>query len=257
MPPRQVTRRPRDEEEEEEETPRKARKWAKDEDDDDEEEERRPARGVRGATRSTRKDDDDEKPRTPLRSGWAGAKRVKESSSDFAEELKFDTDEGILIKFLQDEPFTSYRQHWIERKGKKSFICLEDGCPLCDIGDRPSGKYCFNVLLLSEGEPQVKVWVVGSRLFGVLEKKAEDKKTGPLTRLYWQVERTGKGSKAQTSVDAVKERDLGEDWEMEPLEDDVLERYLKQCYDESAITVQTRKQLKDIAHEVSDEDDDD
>lgn len=251
--PRRIERRARDEEPEDDDE-----KFEPEEDEDEEDE--RPARGVKSAARKARRDDDDddddedERPRSTkaVRKGWGGAKRTKEMSSDFPEELKVG-DEALLIKFLEDEPFASYRQHWIEREGKKSFTCLEDDCPLCDIGDRPQGRYAFNILLLSEGEPVNKVWVVGNRLEGTLENYAKDKKTGPLTRLYWSVSRTGKGSNTQYNVSPVKERDLGEDWDVEPLEDDILAKYEKQCWDDSAVSVQTRKQLQAIADEVSDE----
>lgn len=247
--PRRIERRPRDDEPEEPEEEFQP--------EDEDEEDEKPARGVKSAARKARRDDDDdddERPKRPtgVRKGWGGARRTKEMSSDFPEELKV-MEEAALLKFLEDEPFASYRQHWIEREGKKSFTCLEDDCPLCDIGDRPAGRYAFNVLLLSEGEPVNKVWVVGNRLEGTLENYAKDKKTGPLTRLYWSISRTGKGSNTQYNIAPVKERDLPEDWDVEPLEDEVIAKYVKQCWDDSAVSVQTRKQLQAIADEVSDE----
>ena len=245
MPDRIIPRRPTRKPPEEEEFDPK--------DDDGDEPPRRVARGVKSATSSTRRpaSDDDTKQR-PVRKGWGGAHRVKEMSGDFPDNLALD-DEPALIKFLEDGPFASYRQHWIEREGKKSWTCHEDGCPLCEIGDKPQGKYCFNVLLLSEGEPVLKVWTIGPRVLTQVETFHKDKKTGPLTRLYWAVSRTGKGNKASTSLIPVKERDLADDWEMDPLDDDILTKFEKQCFDEEAIPVQTRKQLKEIADEVADE----
>lgn len=251
--PERIVRRPvrrRDEEPEDEE------KFDAKDEDEEEERPRRTARGVKGATGTTRrprKDEEDGDAPRPVRKGWGGARRVKEMGGDFPEGLSLD-DEPILVKFLEDEPFVSYRQHWIEREGKKSWTCLEDGCPLCDIGDRPQSKFCFNVLLLSEGEPVVKVWTVGSRVLTQLETFHKDKKTGPLGRLYWAISRTGKGTKASTSIQAVKERDLEDDWEMEPLDDDILAKYQEKGYTDETVQVQTRKQLRDIAKEVSDED---
>lgn len=254
MPERIIRRRPRDEEPEDDEDFK-----AKDEDEEEERPRRGVSRGVKSATSSTRrparsrdKDDDDDAPKRPVRKGWGGARRVKEMGGDFPEGLGLD-DEPVLVKFMEDEPFVSYRQHWIEREGKKSWTCLEDDCPLCDIGDRPQSKFCFNVLLLSEGEPVVKVWTVGSRVLTQLETFHKDKKTGPLGRLYWAISRTGKGTKASTSIIPVKERDLMDDWELEPLDDDVMEKYQKQGYTDEAVQVQTRKQLREIAKEVADE----
>lgn len=266
---RRPVRRAREEEPEDEEE--------FDTEDDEEEEEERPrrraARGVKSSTARPRRrsrdvdeeDDDEDEPSRrssqdskPVRKGWGGGKRVREQSSDFAEQLQID-DEAILIKFLEDEPFAAYRQHWIEglkSTKKKSFTCLEDGCPLCDLGDRPSGKFCFNVLLLSEGEPVVKAWIVGSRVFSTLEDLANDSKKGPLSKLYYAVTKSGKGTKTNYNVQAVKERDLEEDWDAEPLDDKLLDHFAKDCYDESVIQVQTKKQLKEIARELADDDDD-
>ena len=52
----------------------------------------------------------------------------------------------------------------------------------------------------------------------------------------------------------VKERDLEDDWDVEPLDEDIIARYAKGCWDDSAISIQTRKQLQAIADEVSDDD---
>lgn len=256
MPERRVVRRaPQEEPDDDDFNP------ADDEDDDD----ARPARGVKSMAGKAKPPARGAKPSSgkppAAKTGWSGAHRTKEASSDFADELKLD-DEHVLIKFLEDEPLVSYRQHWVERDGKKSFTCLEDDCPLCDIGDRPAGKYAFNVLLLSDGEPVNKLWIVGTRLVNTLEAYAEDTKTGPLTKHYWSVNRTGnKGKKSggnvQTNLQMVKERDLQEDWEIEPLEDDILDLYRKKSFDiDSAVQYQTRKQLRDIAKELSDDVDD-
>jgi hypothetical protein len=223
----------------------------KDEDDDEEE---RPSRGVRSTTAKAKPNRPTAGPQAkPVRKGWGGARRVKEMSSDFADELKLESNEALLIKFLEDEPFAAFRQHWIEREGKRSWTCREDDCPLCFIGDRPQGKYCFNVLLLSDGEPVNKVWVTGSRIFSTLEGYSEDRKVGPLTKGYFSVKKTGKKGNAQVNVLPVKERDLPDDWGMDALDDDLLEKFAKQCWDDSAVQVHTRKQLRDIAGEISDE----
>lgn len=188
-----------------------------------------------------------------VRSGWAGAKQTKAASGDFPEEFKA-SDEAVLIKFLEDEPFASYRQHWIERPGKKSWTCLEDNCPLCDIGDRPAAKIAFNILSFENpDEPENKVWIVGTKLSGALENFASDKKTGPLTRLYWSVKRTGKGTKSQTHLTPIKERDLKDDWDVEPLSEEELDTAYESCFDDTVIQVQTRKQLKDVASDLDDE----
>jgi hypothetical protein len=202
--------------------------------------------------------DEDEDEDTPVRSGWGGYRETKAKSGFGADFLKFDdSGEAMLLRFLEAEPFASYRQHWIDRQsGKRSWVCIEDDCPLCDAGDTPGFRIAFNVLLLSDGKPLNKVWEVGPRLAGQLEAKARDKRTGPLDRndMYWAVSRTGKKSKTSYSVDPVKARDLKEDWDIEPLEDDVIARYKAKMHDAKVIKVPSRKQLKEIAAEMLDED---
>jgi hypothetical protein len=206
-------------------------------------------------------EEDDEDEDSPVRTGWGGYRETKAKSGFGADFLKFnDTGEAMLLKFIEAEPFASYRQHWIDRQsGKRSWVCIEDDCPLCDAGDTPSFRIAFNVLLLSDDKPINKVWEVGPRLAEQLEAKAKDKRTGPLDRsdIYWAVSRTGKKSKTSYSVDPVKARDLKEDWEMAPLEDTVIKRYQGKMYDSSVIKVPAKKQLKEIAAEMLDEEFDD
>src|SRR5690606_1168892 len=102
-----------------------------------------------------------------------------------------------------------YRQHWLDgRKGQKSFTCIKDfndkGCPLCKAGNRPSAKFAFNVAEVLEAEDgeavaSIKSLEVGPRLIDQLSNFNTDPKTGPLTKHYWLVRRTGKGSTSQTS----------------------------------------------------------
>ncbi|HET7110150.1 MAG TPA: hypothetical protein VFI41_04720 [Gemmatimonadales bacterium] len=196
-----------------------------------------------------------------VRPGWDGYRTTKAKSGFGADFLKFDdSGEAMLLRFLQAAPFASYRQHWVDRQsGKRSWVCIEENCPLCDAGDTPSFRIAFNILLLSDGKPQNKVWEVGPRLAEQLEAKAKDKRTGPLDRsdMYWAVSRTGKKSKTSYSVDPVKARDLKEDWEIEPLDAKAIKHYQGKMYDHKVIKVPALKQLKEIAAEMLDEEFDD
>lgn len=206
-------------------------------------------------------------PRGVVRKGWAGYKQTKQAAGYGADFLQLgDGDDAVLIRFLESEPFAAYRSHWIEgltSTKKKSFVCLEAGCPLCDAGDDPGFKVAFNVLVVSENKPLNKVWEMGPRLTEMLEGKAKDKRTGPLDRadLYWACSRTGKKSKTAYSVDAVKARDLEEDWDIKPLSEATIERYKGKMYDSKVIRVSKVSQLKEIAEELmdlgADDDDDD
>ena len=82
-----------------------------------------------------------EKPVTPtedvrkvVRSGWAAVDSMKQDDANYAVRLKTGSD-AVLIKFIQDEPYATWRQHWVNRTGQKSFVCRDgmdsNGCPLC------------------------------------------------------------------------------------------------------------------------------
>lgn len=262
--PAKRKRRPRDEDDDEDDEPPKRRRRARSEDADEEEE--RPRKSRRRARDDDDEDeDDDERPKRPVgsvRKGWKGHKENKEKGGDYPDELKV-TNQPELVKFLQDEPFVSYRQHWVDNPPngirKKSWTCLEDKCPLCDLGDRPRTLTSFNVLHISTGaDPENKILVLGNKAVGQLEGFASDPKTGPLDRLYWAISKSGKNQQTAYNFRPVKERDLEEDWDIEPEEvEEFIEDAMDRLYDHTSVQVPSRKQLKEIASGLTDDDDDD
>ena len=245
---------PDDEEEQEERPSRSRRKPAEDD------EEERPARSRRRTTRDEDEDDEDledeDEDEQPARSsrvarGWAAAKKLKAEGGDYAPDLKIE-DEPVLVKFMEDEPFAVFRQHFLrERKeGKKSFKCPGKGCPLCgDLGHTPDRKFAFNVVNLSEEPPVVQVLFAGPRLLTVLEKKNEGR-TGPLSKHYWEISKAGKGTQTTYTLEVVKERDLEEEFEVDPAEIAKSIKGLKP-YDGSIIKDHTKAELRDLADELS------
>lgn len=217
-----------------------------------------PEEDTRPSRRESRRPDRDEE-RRPSRTGtggWGTFEKKKSEHTDFPDEYSPD-EEQRLIKFLDDEPFSNYQQHWIERKGKKSFTCLEENCPLCDeVGDRPQLKVLFNIIDLADPDnPKLVIWKVGSQVAEQLKNFGKDSKTGPINRddLYWSVSRSGGGKKGRvvTSLNPVKERDLESDWDTPPLSEEELDAFDKDAYDESVVDWPTRKTLQDIADEVT------
>ena len=151
---------------------------------------------------------------TTVQQGWESAAALLEKETPFEErDFKLSEDKQ-LIKFLQSGPFATYEQHWIqEAKGKKSFICIGDECPLCDIlGDKPRGKFLFNVLALSEEEPKVQVLTAPPSLFRLIKDAHEDDRHGPLDKEYYEISRSGTGPKTQHKLALMKSRDLEEEW---------------------------------------------
>jgi len=186
-----------------------------------------------------------------IQTGWSAAKKaVAKSTKSFATDFKFDEDVQ-LVKFISDEPIV-FMQHWVNRPGKKSFISIGEGDPLVEVGSVPSQKFAFTVLNLSDEEPQVQLMIVGVRLCGQLEKLASDKKTAPLNRpdMYYAVSKTGTGTKTSYSVVPVKERDLAEEWDIDPVAASDLIKSLKPLGPE-ALHTSTKAELAEIAREIA------
>ena len=153
---------------------------------------------------------------TTVQDGWdAFDTLVKSETTDFPTDFKF-SEEPQLIKFLGDAPFAVYEQHWIERpKGKKSFVCLGDKCPLCDIlGDQPRGKFAFNVLVLSGDTKGVQILTAPPTLARLIRKAHQDERKGPLSKEFWEVSRMGTGPTTNFTLEFVRGRDLAEEWEL-------------------------------------------
>jgi hypothetical protein len=219
-----------------------------------EQEEEAPVRRSR-ETAPVLDDEDDEptpaKARKVVRSGWAGAEQTKVADSEYASRLKI-TDDPQIIKFLDDAPYASWRQHWIERTGQKSFTCLGDDCPLCSAGNKPSSRFAFNVALLSEGEDAVlKSFDIGARVIDQLKNFHNEPRTGPLAKHYWAVSKTGKGATTVTNLQLVKERDL-EEYGLAALSQTELDDLLSSKYTDEIIAIPKRKDLVRIAEEELD-----
>lgn len=153
---------------------------------------------------------------TTVQEGWdAFDTLVKSETSEFPTDFRF-SEEPQLVKFLEDAPFASYEQHWIERpKGKKSFVCIGDACPLCDVlGDKPRGKFSFNVLVLSGDTQGVQILTAPPSLARQIKKSHEDERKGPLSKEFWEISRLGMGPTTQYTLNFVRGRDLDEEWKL-------------------------------------------
>ena len=188
---------------------------------------------------------------TTVQSGWGAASAVlkpKKEAGDYPTDFRF-SEQSQLIRFMQDEPFAVYEQHWIDaiKEGRRSFVCLGDDCPLCTIlGDKPRAKFAFNVIHLSDGEPNVQIMTAPPSFARQLQAANEDPKRGPLTKYYWAIARTGSGNTTQYTLDRVRATDLAEEFETDP--DEVAEIVAQATrYDESAITLTPREELLTIA----------
>lgn len=188
------------------------------------------------------------KVRRVVRSGWSGVDSVKTGNSDYAVRLKL-TEDTQIIRFIGDAPYASYGQHWLERSGQKSFVCIGDDCPLCKAGNRPSKRHNFNVALLTEGEePALRSLEVGPRVIDQLKNFHNSDRTGPLDKHYWAISRTGKGATSSTLLQMVKAADL-EEWGLSALTADQLAEFAETAYTEDIIQVPSKRDLVQIASE--------
>ena len=151
-------------------------------------------------------------------SGWAAADAQNAPSGDYPVEFKH-SETFQLIKFIdKNGPFATYSQHFLKQKteGRRSYVCIGDNCPLCKkLLDKPERKTAFSVVVFVDGQPQRQQLIATPRLYKALHA-AEFSPQGPLTKSYWAINRTGKMQQTQYSLLAVKARDLGEDWGLDP-----------------------------------------
>lgn len=218
----------RDEEPDDDDPPPQRRR---DEPDDDEDTRRRPNGRADREARRDRDDDDDDRPAPKakrdvpegVRKGWDGADETAKSGGEGGGVAWLRIEDRVeLVKFLEDAPLTSYRQHWLESastEGKaRPYLCPGAKCPICAQGDSPAGYYLFNVLYLSGGAvPEVRVLQINNTAYKNLKEVFADRKTGSpvidADGLFASVKKSGKGFQTRTTFTKVKERDLQDDWD--------------------------------------------
>ena len=188
-----------------------------------------------------------------LRGGWQQVDVLKSADSQYAQRLKV-SEEVQVIKFLDDEPYAAWHQHCVEREGRKSYICLRDleerGCPLCETGNRPSQRIAFNIALLGTGvKPVVRSFEVGPRVVDQLRNLNKAPQTGPLTKHYWAVSRTGKGATTAYNLQAIRARDLQEEWKIDEIDEALMSQLREDRYDASIMKVPAYADLLSVASE--------
>jgi len=198
----------------------------------------------------TQPSEDIKKARRVIRGGWGNAKRVKETASPFPVRLSPDKD-GVVVKFLEDGPYVNYKQHWINeiKEGSKAFTCREDiddeGCPLCDGGNRPSPQFHFNVAELSaDGSFVHKTYNVGPTVFDQLSDLHSDPRQGPLEKYYWVIKRSKNGNKWTTTLFRQRKEDREDEGCARP---DPAELEKVKLWDEGTVRWTSRKDLLEIA----------
>jgi hypothetical protein len=151
-------------------------------------------------------------------SGWAAAESLTPPSEGFPTEYKH-LETPQVLKFVDETgPFAIFKMHFLSGKpGKKSYVCLNsnggNSCPLCSVlHNRAEDKRAFTVINFSaEGGPERQILVATPRFWKTIHT-AHFSPQGPLTKNYWAVSRTGKMQSTVYHMQAIKARDLQEDW---------------------------------------------
>lgn len=185
--------------------------------------------------------------------GWGALDKLA-TSSDFVNPLKL-TEEPLIIRFLEGQPFDAFRQHWFQDAPRqKAWRCLdEDGeseCPLCDsLGDRPQAPQAhFNIMaFLADGEdPTHEVLRASKRLTERLKEINDDHRFKGLDdpSLYLEIHKSGTGTDTTYPVAIVKARDLGEDYGIEAPSAELVAELVRGCYDEPLSPIPTMEQYQ-------------
>lgn len=197
--------------------------------------------------------------KSAVTSGWGGAEQIASELGTYAKNWTPDEGKSYIVRFLGNAPFANFGQHWIRTgDSKRSYVCLGSKvCPLCAVGDKPSGKYNFNIAVLNPGEePMLWSFGVGITVFNKIKAIHNDARKGPIDKKYYEVVRTstgtGKGKKYDTAISWVKERDLP-DFEVEPLTDEQLEDLMSGLYTMETIDQEKKSfaELEEIARELT------
>jgi hypothetical protein len=192
---------------------------------------------------------------TNVLSGWDAADSLTSPSGDFPTEVKFEDGKHLVFKFLDEKgPFAIYKQHFLKQKtsGKRSYVWDGSGAedPLSAILDsRPENKRAFTVVNLSHPESmQRQMLITGARLYQALHA-AHYSPQGPLTKGFWAIVRLGKGPTTVYTVTPIKERDLEEDWNINP-ERAAAVIAVSEPYTANVIKTHSYDELKEIAESL-------
>jgi hypothetical protein len=204
-------------------------------------------------------DEDNTADHGAIHEGWSAGQQIMDSTSQWASAFKPE-EKSQVIKFLQDNPYASFRRHWIERNSPegrtvRAWTCLKTvskDCPLCEIGDKAQAVSAFNIAIIGDaGQVERKSWDVGARLFNVLKSYANDPKIAPLTKGYFLVSKTGKRGTVQYNVTPIKATSLEEDYDVEVPTDDAFKRL--ELYTKDIIDLPLPSKLRELATEMVDD----
>lgn len=258
-PPRRRRRAKPSDDDEEDEAPRSRRRRSRD-DDDDEDVSEYKSRSRRRSRDDDEEDDDEEDAANAddiFLPGWDGQRAAATRTGSFTDsiiDLKKSGDDGAVIVFLEDEPFASYNEHWLEGKGKqRSYVCIGESCPLCKhLSDANLTQVTmFNIGVVTTNKP-INMILRGRKRLSEAVARANNSPKGPLTNGYWHIRQTGVKQNTNFEISHVKERDLGEDFGLDPITDDEFDRLEEKKFTRKVLRVPKRSELMQVVEDYLD-----
>ena len=200
---------------------------------------------------------------SPVTRSWESVGNTESENNGYATDFKFQTDDIQIVRFVDAFPPISYKEHWLSSKtsGKRSYTCLNPKgrpdvtCPLCQMdreipGQFPKAKFALTVVNLSVNPFQRQLMVGGKRLSDGLFALDTNKNIGPLVGKCWAVNKSGEKQNTQYHFTPVKDRDLKEDWNIDP---DEAKKFFDsvEAYPDSIIKSYSVAELREIASALS------
>lgn len=209
--------------------------------------------------RSRRGGEEKERSRPRARGGWDAAEETLAATARGGVFFKVEYKQEYVLAFQEEEPFANYVKHWIPTKGGRPYTCLRDedgnGCPVCDeTGDKGQACSAFDVIVfdVTTGDPTPMVWETTSSITKILREYTKEKQVN-LTDGYWLVSKTkiGSGDKGSTqyNISRVKERDLKEDYNYDPITDKEFDEFVEDRHTDEWVTYPTRAELRALVDE--------
>ena len=194
------------------------------------------------------------------RAGFGGYNKAVDGLNRTTLQVK---DDSEIIAFLEPENFTYALRHWVKYVDNagtqitRAEWCLEDECPLCEIGDRPKAVCFFNVVDVTN-PGKVLVWEASADPTEAVQK--EFNKLAKLGKqlddpnLYWIVAKSkGKNGFYSYSVDKLPVDELeivGHSLKpgqvIRPLTESQRAALSTKLYDESYVEYKDRSELQDF-----------
>lgn len=193
---------------------------------------------------------------TSASSGWEAFQKKREESRTNSEflNLKYDAwkpnEEETLVKFLDDEPFIVFFDVWVPAKNR-GYSTLNAENPLTEeLELPPRPQVLFNILLMEDEKWNLKALRATTMLAELVQKMANHKRHGPLTKHYWEMSATGTKKNYQPTMNVVKESDLESDWGVEALSDEDIEGFEEKKFTPDMVYLYDDDDLEEIVSEL-------